>query len=133
MTSNNNCSSTNSTDFNDAFAGFEQDGEVRLWRIARLWELSKSLPTFEYEVASFNGFDKDVWFGSFQTPTLNKILEHFKKIETATFDHPIILSQDGVVLDGVHRICRAHLDDKKTIPAVRFEIDPEPDRITSAT
>ncbi|MEN0058488.1 MAG: hypothetical protein AAGB31_06615 [Bdellovibrio sp.] len=119
---------TKSVNLSGAFAGFEQDGEVRLWQIKRLWELSKDLPIFEYEVTSFNGFDKDVWFGSYQTPTINNILEHFRKIETVTFEHPIILSKDGVVLDGVHRICRAHLDGRKTIPAVRFEVDPEPDR-----
>lgn len=84
-------------------------------------------------MASFNGFDKDVWFGTYRIPTLNNILKHLKKIETATFDHPIILSKDGVVLDEVHRICRAHLDGRKTIPAVKFEEDPEPDRKTSAT
>lgn len=90
--------------------------------------LGITIPVFEYEVASFNGFDKDVWFGSQHKPTVNKVLEHYKKIEGANFDHPIILSQDGMVLDGVHRICRAHLDGRKTIPAVRFKVDPEPDR-----
>ena len=73
------------------------------------------------------GLDKNVWFGSNQEPTVNKVLEHMKKIEKADFDFPIILSQENIVLDGVHRICRAHLEGRKTIPAVRFEIDPEPD------
>lgn len=35
MTSNNN-SSTATIELNEAFAGFEQDGEIRLWRITRL-------------------------------------------------------------------------------------------------
>lgn len=114
-------------DFKEPFVGFEQDGEIRLWLTKRLWELSKDLPVFEYEVASFNGFDKDVWLGSQHKPTVNKVLEHYKKIQNADFRYPIILSQNGVVLDGVHRICRAHLDGRKTIPAVQFEVDPTPD------
>lgn len=111
----------------EPFTGFEQDGEIYLWITRRLWDLAKSLPVFEYDVASFDCFDQDVWFNSQHIPTVNKVLEHYKKIEKASFEHPIILSKDGVVLDGVHRICRAHLDGRKTIPAVRFEVDPEPD------
>lgn len=115
-------------DIKEPFVGFERNGEIHLWLTRRLWELAEGLPVFEYEVASFNGFDKDVWFGSQHKPTVNKVLEHYKKIERATFDHPIILSQDGTLFDGVHRLCRARLDGRKTIPAVKFEVDPEPDR-----
>lgn len=115
-------------DIKEPFVGFELNGEICLWLTTRLWELSKDLPVFEYEVASFNCFDKDVWFNSQHKPTVNKVLEHYKKIENANFTHPIILSQDGIILDGVHRICRAYLDGRNTIPAVRFAIDPEPDR-----
>ena len=118
-------------DFKEPFTGFEQDGEIRLWLVQRLWQLSKDLPVFEYEVASFTGYDQDVWFGNQQKPTINNVLEHFKKIEQAEFEYPIIISSEGIVLDGVHRICRAHLDKRKTIPAVKFEKDPEPDKIHS--
>lgn len=96
--------------------------------MSRLWQLTFNLPIFEYEVASFNGFDQDIWFGNQQKPTINNILKHFEKIEKADFEYPIILSRDGIVLDGVHRICRAYLDGRKTIPAVRFDIDPISDR-----
>lgn len=118
-------------DFKEAFTGFEKDGEVRLWLVQRLWQLSKDLPVFEYEITSFNGYDQDVWFGNQQQPTIHNVLAHFKKIEIADFEYPIIISSDGIVLDGVHRICRAYLDQRKTIPAVRFVNDPEPDKIHS--
>ena len=114
-------------DIKEPFSGFEKDGFVHLWITSRLWELSKNLTNFEYEVKSFNSLDEDVWFNSQHKPTINKVLEHYKKIEKANFDYPIILSQDGIVLDGVHRICRAILDGKETIPAVKFDLDPVPD------
>lgn len=41
-------------DFKEAFTGFEKDGEVRLWLVQRLWQLSKDLPIFEYESAAYN-------------------------------------------------------------------------------
>jgi hypothetical protein len=116
-------------EFNEPFAGFEKDGSIYLWRVSRLWELSADLPIFEFEVSSFNGFDQDVWFGNQQKPTLNNMLAHFKKIESANYEKPIILNQDGVVLDGVHRLCKAYLEGRKTIPAVKFEVDPTPDKI----
>ena len=112
----------------ERFVCFERNGEKYLWFTQRLWALAKDLPIFEFEVSSFNCFDKDVWFGSQHKPTVKKVLEHYRKIEQARFDYPIILSQDGSIFDGVHRICRAYLDGRKTIPAVKFEIDPEPDR-----
>ena len=42
---------------------------------------------------------------------------------------PIILSTDGRVMDGMHRVCRAVMDKLKTIAAVRFANGPEPDYI----
>jgi disulfide oxidoreductase YuzD len=74
---------------------------------------------------------QDVWFGNQQKPTINNVLAHFKKIEKADFEYPIIISSEGIVLDGVHRICKAYLVQRKTIPAVRFADDPEPDKIHS--
>jgi hypothetical protein len=117
------------TNLKEPYAGFEINGEINLWLVSRLWQLSAKLPIFEYEVASFNGFDQDVWFANQQKPTINNILKHLKKIEKADFEYPIILSQNGTVLDGVHRICRAYLDGRKTIPAVQFVTDPSPDRL----
>lgn len=119
----------NESNFNEPYAGFEKDGQLYFWRVSRLWELSKDLKTFEYEIKNFNGFDQDVWFGTQLKPTLKNILDHFNKIERADLNFPIILNQDGIVLDGIHRICKAHVAGLKTIQAVQFEEDPAPDRI----
>jgi hypothetical protein len=116
-----------SIDIKGSFVGLERNGETHVWMTERLWELSKDLPVFEFEIATFDSFDKDVWFGDQHKPTVKKILKHYKKIEKANFEYPIILSQDGKLFDGVHRICRAYLDGRKTIPAVQFKVDPEPD------
>jgi len=52
-----------------------------------------------------------------------------KRYAVASADHPglNILSADGGVMDGMHRVCRALMDEQKTIRAVRFANDPEPD------
>jgi hypothetical protein len=41
----------------------------------------------------------------------------------------VILSSDGRVMDGMHRVCKALLLGHDTIDAVRFLHDPEPDHI----
>jgi hypothetical protein len=38
-----------------------------------------------------------------------------------------MLGPDGRVMDGMHRVCRAILEDRPTLAAVRFTVLPEPD------
>ena len=42
---------------------------------------------------------------------------------------PVILSSDGRVMDGMHRIAKALLQGLEHVEAVRFIHDPEPDYI----
>ncbi|MNS94818.1 hypothetical protein D3C72_1290450 [compost metagenome] len=106
-----------------------KDGKKHTWYVKRLWSLSAELPEFEYEVSLFDGYDEDYWFGDRVKPTINKVIEHYNKIQHADYNYPIILSEDGLIMDGVHRIIRAHLEGRKTIRAVRFIKNPEPDII----
>jgi len=105
------------------------DGHRHVWEVPRLWELSRDLPTFDYPVTDFDGMDLDCWYGRVHVPTVRSVLTHMKRIERADLTHPIILSQSGAVMDGVHRICRAWLAEQATVLAVRFTIDPPPDRV----
>lgn len=50
-------------------------------------------------------------------------------IDEADLAFPIILSSDGRVMDGMHRVLKALLNGWQSIDAVRFERDPEPDFI----
>jgi diguanylate cyclase (GGDEF)-like protein len=48
-------------------------------------------------------------------------------IQKADLSYPVILSADGRLMDGGHRISKAWLSGLTTINAVRFPVDPEPD------
>ena len=48
-------------------------------------------------------------------------------MQECDFEYPVILSSDGRVMDGMHRICKALLLGHPDIEAVRFVHDPEPD------
>jgi len=103
------------------------DGKKYTWRVARLWELSRDLTPFDYEIDSFDGFDVDSWYCGIRVPTVRSVLQHMRRIDTVDFSHPIILSHTGVVMDGLHRICKAWLSGFPTVPAVQFAITPPPD------
>lgn len=53
-------------------------------------------------------------------------------IGEADLAFPIILSADGRVMDGMHRVLKALLNGSQSIEAVRFERDPEPDFVDVA-
>jgi hypothetical protein len=52
-----------------------------------------------------------------------------KRIMKADLNYPIILDEDGEIIDGRHRVIKALYLGHKTIKAVRFDTNPEPDEI----
>jgi hypothetical protein len=54
---------------------------------------------------------------------------HMKAVQAADLNFPIILDEDGEIMDGRHRIMKAFLEGKETIKAVRFDTNPDPCRI----
>jgi len=51
---------------------------------------------------------------------------HMRAVSNADLNYPIILDEDGEILDGRHRIMKALFLGKETIKAVRFEENPRP-------
>ena len=52
-----------------------------------------------------------------------------KRVLEADLSHPVILSADGSLFDGSHRIAKAWVLGHETIQVVRFRENPEPDEI----
>jgi hypothetical protein len=69
-----------------------------------------------------------VWH-NYEKLTLRKMVMHMKAVNDADLSYPIILDEDGEIMDGRHRIMKAILLGHKTIKAVRFEENPSPCRI----
>jgi hypothetical protein len=77
--------------------------------------------------------DEPHWFsGSSHDATCRAVMEHARMINEADPGFPIILSSDGRVMDGMHRVLKAMLNGSQSIEAVRFESDPEPDFVDIA-
>ncbi len=52
---------------------------------------------------------------------------HIKSVLEADLERPIILDDDGYIMDGRHRIAKALLEGAETIKFVRFKETPSPD------
>jgi hypothetical protein len=105
-------------------------GNQRLsWNVARLLELARDLPQVQVPLAEIDEFDSVYWFDAEHPPTCRAVVEHGRRIELANLEHPVILSEAGLVMDGMHRVAKAHILGLPRVMAVRFERDPEPDLI----
>jgi len=98
------------------------------WDVDRLVELAKHLPRHRVPLAAIREIDEPYWSNE-GTLTCRDVVEHARLMQDRCFDHPVILSRDGRVMDGMHRICKALLLGIGDIEAVRFLEDPKPDYV----
>ena len=59
--------------------------------------------------------------------TLREVAAHMRLVREVDPRHPILLTAGCRIMDGRHRVVRALLEGRATIPAVRFDPTPEPD------
>jgi hypothetical protein len=105
-------------------------GQVHVWDVARLWSLAAELPVQERSVASLEEqLDHNCWFDPDEPPTVRRVVEHVRRIAQADFQYPIILSDTGEIMDGMHRLAKAWADGLPTVKVVLFEVNPSPDRV----
>ena len=100
-----------------------------VWHTERLWELSRNLPVKSVSLECIPEFDQNCWFGPTTLPTCREVALHAQRIWEADLSHPIILSSEGHLMDGGHRIAKAWLLGMEEVKAVQFTEDPEPDEI----
>ena len=101
-----------------------------VWDIHRLIELSRGLPVIEVPLEDIRELDESFWFGGqADQATCRAVAEHARLIEETDLRHPIVLSSDGRVMDGMHRVCKALMRGDRSVRAVRFPTDPEPDYV----
>lgn len=94
-----------------------------VWSVPRLVSLTSGLEVMSIPLAHLNVSDGYEWL------TLRQMVGHIQCINNADMALPIILDENGEIMDGRHRIMRALLDGAKTIKAVRFSVNPDPCRV----
>lgn len=99
-----------------------RDGR-NVWSVTNLIEQSNDLPVFDLPLCCFNVAAR-VWE---PVESAKALAEHMKRVLAVDTSLPVILDEDGFIMDGWHRVARALLDGESTIPAVRFEKTPAAD------
>ena len=93
------------------------------WNVPRLIFLSRNLPVINIPLDHLNIYTV------YTEVTLREMVMHMNAVMNADLNKPIILDEDGDIMDGRHRIMKALFLKKKTIKAVRFDVNPYPDSI----
>jgi hypothetical protein len=100
------------------------------WNVHRLIRLSRTLVRERVPLSVIRELDEPFWAGeNAGQMTCRKVVDHARLMLDCDLTFPVILSSDGRVMDGMHRISKALLQGMDDIEAVRFVNDPEPDYI----
>lgn len=97
------------------------------WSASNLvqWCKEKKYPVFDLPLA---GIDLSYIPWSNLT-SVKTVASHFKRVQLANLEYPVILDDCGYIADGWHRIVKALVEGKRTIKAIRIQDMPEPDSI----
>lgn len=90
------------------------------WSVPRLFELARELPVMDVPINHLS-----VYY-TYEKLTLREMVMHMMAVNSADLDRPIILDEDGELMDGRHRLMKAMLSGAETIKAVRFDENPLP-------
>lgn len=93
------------------------------WSVARLIELSRDLEIMIVPLRHLNIAT------TYEKLYMREFVMHMKAAMHADLKYPIILDEDGEILDGKHRLLKAMYLGIDTIKAVRFDENPTPCKI----
>ena len=96
------------------------------WDVDKLVEPSQALPVIDVELSNIKELDEQ-FKEHRKSFTFRSVAEHMKLVQETHLNYLIILSKNGRVMDGMHRVIKALLLGHKTIRAVQFKADLKPD------
>lgn len=92
------------------------------WFVSRLIEKAKELPVQTMPMSALN-----IYRLAPHIDNMKSFVSHVQAVMDADLSYPIILDDEGYVMDGRHRIAKAMLEGQETISFVRFDETPCPD------
>ena len=98
------------------------------WNVHGLVEKSSRFPRERVLLSAIRELDETYWSNE-KEMTCRDVVGHARLMLDCDLAFPVILSSNGRVMDGMHRVCKALLLGLSEIEAVRFVQDPEPDYI----
>jgi len=117
------------TGFHGKFC-MQVNGERHTWFIQSLVKATKNLPVIDIDLKKLNEYlDENAWFHGKNKPTIRAFIHHYQRVEQADLSFPIIFNLEFGILDGLHRLVKAHVSGHPSIKAVVLSELPEPDYI----
>lgn len=107
------------------FADSEYHRGDKIWKAETLYNFAKAK---EYPVMDMPLWNIDLTKEPFECSQLHSFIFQCKRVQNCSLDFPIILDDYGQIADGYHRLCKAILEGKETIKAIRLLEMPAPDR-----
>ena len=102
------------------------DDGVSVWSVHKLIEHSKKFDVFDMPLAGIN-LSGQPWGEEWN---IDWFIFQMKRVNATELKHPILLDDMGNICDGWHRIVKAIIEGERTVPAIRLETMPSPDRKT---
>lgn len=100
----------------------------KLWYVSSLVEYAKSMEVQTIKVEDIRAVKLNLPLLKDHGVTHLEIAYHMRVSMNANMDYPIILAQDGRIMDGHHRVIKALAMGIPEVKVVQFNIDPEPDK-----
>lgn len=104
----------------------------KLWRVENLVELAKELPVKSIPITDIRAIKLNLPLIKHQATHMD-LAYHMRVAMNANLEYPVILGQDGRIMDGHHRVIKTIAYGLPTILVVQFKIDPQPDTIIDNT
>lgn len=111
---------------NITFGESEYQRGRNVWKAQTLYDFAK---VKEYPVMDMPLWNIDLTDEPFECSQLHHFIFQCKRVRECSLDYPIILDDVGQIADGYHRLCKAILEGRETIKAIRLFEMPAPDRI----
>jgi len=107
----------------------ESERGLLAWDVESLVALSKGMEVIQIKLQHIQELGEPYWFSTGGRPDCKTVARHAQLIFEADLSYPIILCPEGRVMDGMHRVCRAFIEQYGSISAVQFSVLSEPDYI----
>lgn len=106
------------------FAESQYNGNGGTWKAQTLYDFAKAKG---YPILDMPLWCIDLSTEAFDCARLKDFIFQCKRVNECSLDYPIILDDCGCIADGYHRLCKAILEGKETIKAIRLTEMPSPD------
>lgn len=93
--------------------------------VARLAQLTAEFEVMDIPLAHMN------LYNTYDNLSLREMAGHIVSVNNADMTKPIILDEDGCIMDGRHRIMHAIVNGIESVKAVRFDVNPTPCSVDS--